>query len=289
MLGARIGHTALTWNVLAEPARLAEAVRDCAALGYAGTETGGRVYDWWERERPGELARLLADAGVTLACLFQPGDWIDPAAAPALLDEGRRLAAAVRGLGGDVLMLVPGGRRAEPPYSLDEFKRMAETMNQVGAAAREAGVATAMHPHWGTAVETRLEIEILLDLLDPRAVGFAPDTGQIAKGGADPLPIVARWADRVRHVHLKDLAPEWAAARRAGAPLRGPEGYAELGQGIIDFRPLLPILERVDYSGWLMAELDEARRPPREAAALSRGYLEQTLGLRPAPAGPDLR
>lgn len=212
---------------------------------------------------------------MTLACLFQFGDWIYPAAAPALLDEGRRLAAAVRGLGGEVLMLVPGGRREEPPYSLDEFKRMAETMNHVGAAAREAGV---------TAAETRLEIEILLDRLDPRCVGFAPDTGQIAKGGADPLPIVDRWADRVRHVHLKDLAPEWAASRRAGAPLRGPEGYAELGQGIIDFRPLLPILERVGYTGWLMAGLDEARRPAREAAALSKDYLERTLGLRPAPA-----
>ena len=67
--------------------------------------------------------------------------------------------------------------------------------------------------------------------------------------------------------------------RQAGVPLRSPEGYVELGQGVIDFRPLLPILDRVDYSGWLMAELDEAKRPAREAARLSRDYLEHTLGL----------
>lgn len=279
MLTVRIGHTALTWNVLQEPARLAEAIRDIATLGFQGTETGGRVYDWWERERPGELRRRLADAGLAMACLFQFGDWTDPAAAPALLTDAQRWAEAVQDLGGNVLMLVPGRRRETPPYSLDEFKQMAETMNRAGQVARAAGAIAAVHPHWGTVVESRLEIELLLDLLDPHLVGFAPDTGQIAKGGGDPLALIERWAGRVRHVHLKDLSPAWAELRQRGVPLRSPEGYAELGQGTIDFRPLRSILERVGYRGWLMAELDEARRPPFEAARLNREYLTGVLGL----------
>jgi inosose dehydratase len=279
MLNVRLGHTALTWDVLAQPDRLSEAIADCADLGFAGTETGGFVYDWWERERPGELKQRLRERGVVMACLFEFGDWIDPAASGELLEQGRRWAAAVKDLGGDVLMLVPGGRRDQPPYGLDDFKRMAETMNNVGILAKEAGAVAAMHPHWGTMAESRLEIEVLLDHLDPALVGFAPDTGQIAKGGADPLPVIHRWADRVRHVHLKDLSPHWDELRQAGVPLRSPEGYVELGQGVIDLRPLLPILERVSYSGWLMAELDEATRPPREAAQFSRDYLVRTLGL----------
>jgi inosose dehydratase len=279
MLKVRIGHTALTWGYFADPAQLADAIRDCADLGYAGTETWGGTYDWWERERPGELRRLLADQGVVMACLFLFGDWIDPAATDALLADGQRWADAVQELGGNILMLVPGERRADPPYGLDDFARMAETMNAVGAAARTAGATAAMHPHWGTMAESRLEIDVLLDRLDPAAVGFAPDTGQIAKGGADAMPTIARWADRVRHVHMKDLAPEWAELRAAGVPLRSPEGYAELGQGVIDHRPLLDILDRVDYDGWLMAELDEARRPARDAAQLSKTYIEGTLGL----------
>ena len=66
----------------------------------------------------------------------------------------------------------------------------------------------------------------------------------------------------------------------ATTTIRSPEGYAELGQGVIDIRPLLPILDRVNYSGWLMAELDEAKRPAREAATLSRDYFANTLGLK---------
>lgn len=279
MLDVRIGHTALTWNYFEEPDRLAEAIRDCAEFGYAGTETWGGTNDWWEREHPGQLRTHLADHGVVMACLFQFGDWIDPSAADALVDDGRRWATAVKELGGEILMLVPGERRDEPPYGLDEFKRMAETMMRVGEAARAAGAVAAMHPHWGTMTESRLEIDVLLDQLDPASVGFAPDTGQIAKGGADPMPVIERWADLIRHVHLKDLSPRWAEMRTAGVPLRSPEGYAELGQGVIDHRPLIEILDRVDYAGWLMAELDEAGRPAREAAQLSRDYIIGPLGL----------
>ncbi len=280
MLNVRIGHTALTWNVQNEPERLAEAIQDCASIGYRGTETGGRIYDWWQKERPGELRSILADNGVTMVCLFHIGDWTDPEMASNLIEAGRRWAEAVQSLGGEILMLVPGRRRESPPYGIDEFKQMAETMNRLGHhVVQDVGITAAMHPHWGTIAESRIEIELLLSQLDPLYVHFAPDTGQIAKGGADPMPIIERWASRVRHVHLKDLSSQWDELRRAGVPLRSPEGYAELGQGVIDFRPLIPILQKVNYHGWLMAELDEAKRPPRDSAGLSKEYLEKTLQL----------
>jgi inosose dehydratase len=275
----KIGHTLLTWDVFRHPENIEQGIRDIAALGFAGTETGGMLYDWWEEHRPGQLKRIVAEVGIPMVTLFQFGDWTDPALEGAALEDARRWSAAIAALGGEMMMLVPGGRRELPPYGLDDFRQMADSMNRVGAVARRAGIAATMHPHWGTAAETRLEIEVLLDRLDPGLVGFAPDTGQIAKGGADPFPVIERWADRVGYVHLKDLSPEWEAMRQAGVPLRSPEGYAELGQGVIDFRALLPILARVDYTGWLMAELDEASRPAREAATLSKQYLEQTLGL----------
>lgn len=289
MLDIQIGHTALTWDYFEDPNQLVEAIRDCADLGYAGTESWGGTYDWWQRERPGELQKALTDHGIVMACLFQFGDWIDPAAADALIEDGKRWATAVKELGGDILMLVPGERRENPPYSLDEFKRMAETMNRVGEVARAAGATAAMHPHWGTMAESHLEIDVLLVHLDPFAVGFAPDTGQIAKGGADPMPVIERWADRIRHVHAKDLSPRWAEMRQTGVPLRSPEGYAELGQGVIDHRPLIEILDRVDYSGWFMAELDEAARPAREAARLSRDYITESLNLQMSIGRPRLQ
>lgn len=244
MLNVRIGHTLLTWDVFANPANIEQGIRDIADLGFAGTETGGGLYDWWEQNRPGDLKRILGDAGIPMVTLFQFGEWTDPGAGPELLESARRWSGAIKDLGGEMLMLVPGRRRDIPPYGLDDFKQMAGTMNRVGEIARSAGIDATMHPHWGTAAETRLEIEVLLDLLDHRLVGFAPDTGQIAKGGADPLPVVDRWADIVRYVHLKDIDPRWDEMRKAGVPLPSAEGYAEIGQGTIDLAPLLPILNR---------------------------------------------
>ena len=280
MLNVRIGHTLLTWDVFAHPENIETGIRDAAELGFAGVETGGQLYDWWEKNRPGQLKSILHDVGIPMVTLFQSGEWTDPEAEGSILENARSWSEAIRGMGGEMLMLVPGRRHEVPPPGLDDFTRMADLMNRVGRVAHDAGIDATMHPHWGTAAETRLEIELLLSLLDPGLVGFAPDTGQIAKGGADPMPVVERWASRVRYVHMKDLSPEWEEMRKAGVPLRSPEGYAEVGQGVIDFRRLLAILDGVDYRGWLMAELDEAKRPAREAAALSKQYVESTLGLK---------
>ena len=53
---------------------------------------------------------------------------------------------------------------------------------------------------------------------------------------------------------MKDISPDWEESRRRGVSLRSPEGYAEMGQGVIDFRRMLPILDRANFRGWLMAE-----------------------------------
>lgn len=276
---AKIGHTLLTWDVFVHPENIEDGIRDVGELGFAGVETGGDLYDWWEQTRPGRLKEILQEAGIPMITLFQFGDWMDPDATGKLCESARRWSDAVQQLGGEMLMLVPGLRRLTPPPGLDDFKVMAATMNHIGEIAHKAGIDATMYPHWGTAAESRLETELLLSLLDPALVGFAPDTGQIAKGGADPMPIIDRWADRVRYVHLKDLSPAWAEMQKAGTPLTSLEGYTEIGQGIIDFRRLLPILERVDFHGWLMAELDETRRPPWESAALAKKYIQDYLHL----------
>jgi len=274
----RIGHTALTWRVLSDPPQLEAALRDCAELGFAGTETGGRIYDWFARERPGEFEKLLDRYGVKMACLFESGRWTEPEQTAELVESGRRWAEALKAMGGEILMVVPGGRRESPPYTREEFQVMADAMNETGRQAQAVGIVAAMHPHWGTVAETQEEIELLLSLLDPSVVGFAPDSGQIAKGGADPVPLFRNYADRIRHVHLKDLSPEWGEMERAGVPLRSPAGYAELGEGLVDFASIFEIIKGIDYTGWLMAELDETKRTARESAEINMRYLKKHLG-----------
>jgi sugar phosphate isomerase/epimerase len=159
---------------------------------------------------------------------------------------------------------------------------MAETMNRAGEVARGAGIDATMHPHWGTAAESRLEIEVLLDLLDPTLVGFAPDTGQIAKGGSDILEVMRTYQPRLTHVHLKD----WGGSYERDADGKeidrtGYVNYEPIGSGVLPMADLLTPLIESDFAGWVNVELDgtpRAPRPPRAAAALSRRYLGGLLG-----------
>jgi inosose dehydratase len=275
-LRARIGHSALVWTY-DDPEQFLHAIRKTGELGFRGTEVWGGVYDMLESRRD-ELRGLLDDSGVTLASLFHHGEWTAPDARDELVETARRWSDAVAGFGGNVLMLVPGHRQREQ-YDAGDFEAMADAMNECGRVARASGVRAAMHPHWGTTIETEEEIDRLLGMLDPEVVGFAPDTGQIAKGGGDPVAVARRHRERIWHVHLKDLAADWPELRGRGISLDSPEGYAELGEGVCDLRGFLDVLEDADFSGWLLAELDLSRYTPDESARINRDFLWRELGL----------
>jgi sugar phosphate isomerase/epimerase len=60
------------------------------------------------------------------------------------------------------------------------------------------------------------------------------DIGWIVRAGADPLPWLQRYKDRVKAVHLKDIAPSGLAADE--------DGWADVGAGTIDWKRLVPAL-----------------------------------------------
>jgi inosose dehydratase len=88
-------------------------------------------------------------------------------------------------------------------------------------------------------------------------VSITLDTGHVAAAGGDPAECVARWGDRVDHVHVKDV--EVAAVERArvnGELFRMALASRPLGAGDVDFDPLFQALDRAGYDGWLVIERD---------------------------------
>jgi inosose dehydratase len=119
--------------------------------------------------------------------------------------------------------------------------------NAIGRRATDAGIAAAFHPNSpaGSVFRVEEDYKILLDGLDGRVVGFAPDAGHIAKGGMDAPEIFRRYRSAIRHVHFKDMAADWT--------------WTPMGQGVIDFPAILADLRAVGYAGWIMIE-DESPR-----------------------------
>lgn len=275
MMTSKIGHTALVWT-FDDVENFKHAIRTCGELGFRGTEIAGNLYDQMASDKAALRASLEA-SDVTLAAMFQFGEWTAPEAATEMRETAKRWSDAIADIGGSILVVVPGHREREH-YTTEDFHVMADTMNKCGEVALAAGITAAVHPHWGTTVETEAEIDLLLSLLDERLVGFAPDSGQIAKGGGDPVAVIKRHIARVRHVHLKDLSSDWPRLRAEGVPLNSPKGYAELGEGTVDLDGFLGVLDDANFSGWLLAELDESRYAPDRSAEINRDFLWKRFG-----------
>jgi inosose dehydratase len=277
----RIGHTGITWGI---PGDVEQAYRETAELGYLGFETFGRTVLEWNAQRGG-FRQLVDRYGIPLAAVYCTGEWIDPSRREQEIAEALAAARALGELGGQTLV-VQAGRRPPGGYGPEQFAALAAALNELGQRVSELGIRVGLHPHTGTAVETRADIDTILALLDPRWVGFAPDTGQIAKGGSDILAVLRTYRDRIVHVHLKDWSGKVAYdADGKEIDATGYVNYTPIGQGILPMPAILDLLLADDFAGWINVELDgtpRAPRPPREAAALSRRYLGEILGDRVA-------
>ena len=273
----RVGHTGITWGI---PGDVEQAYRDTAELGYLGFETFAQTILSWN-EKPGGYQALVERYGIPTGAAYCHKTWIDPNTAADELAAARREADALQAVGGQTLVL-QAGRRLVGGYSSDQFRTLATALNDIGRYCRELGMATGLHPHTGTAVETRAEIDTMLDLLHPDCVGFAPDTGQIAKGGSDILEVMRTYRQRITHVHLKDWNGRYDKdAEGKEIDTSGYVNYEPIGSGILPMPAVLDLLVEDNFDGWVNVELDGARhapRPPREAAAMSRQYLGRLLG-----------
>ena len=279
MYQPKIGYTTVTWAVAGGTDWLEQGIIDISDLGFRAFETFAHTAMEYD-DPPGRFAALLRERSLQVVCLDKTqSHYEDPAQTADILadhDESTRFLTA---LGGDILMTVPRGvGDNEPRWSLEDFKVAASTLNEIGRRALDLGATMALHPHWGTYVQSPEEIDLIMELTDPRYVYFAPDSGQIAKGDGDPVAIARKYADRIAHVHLKDVAKEWPKLREMGVELAMPGGYAALGLGTVDLKGFVDVLAGSDYGGWIMGELDQDD-DPKASADIGKRYIIDELGF----------
>jgi len=271
----RLGYHSITWGGVVGDATgvtsvkdlyyrangsMSQALTDIAAAGYEGTEMfDGNVAAY--AHEPDQLRELLAAAGLELVSVYTGANFIY---ADILADEMYRVerAAELAATFGAARLVVGGGARRATGTLDQDYDRLSEALDRVTDIAQAHGLQAGYHPHLSTIVESPTELERLL----PRTrIGFCPDTAHLAAGGGDPAELIRRYADRINHVHLKDLTTD-------------PLEFLPLGAGVLDFPEILRAVQESGYDSWLMVELDAYAGEPREAAETSRAYLDKLLG-----------
>jgi inosose dehydratase len=79
-------------------------------------------------------------------------------------------------------------------------------LNEQAMAMVDLGLGTGLHQHTGTCIESRGEVYDVMESANTKYLTFAPDVGQLQKGGADAAKVVKDFLPLVTHMHLKDYS-----------------------------------------------------------------------------------
>jgi inosose dehydratase len=247
-------------------------LREAAAIGLTAMEAGPEGF---LPEDPAEVSRVLARHDLGLVGGFVPAVLHDPQARQEGLDLVERRAQFFAAAGADTLVLAA----ITPSWSFEEtaeldgaaWKELFENLSRVEDICDRHDLKAVMHSHFGTVIETD---EQLWRFLEGSDMGLCLDTGHLVIGGSDPIEVAEKAADRVKHVHLKDVDQE--VAKLLGKREIGfkeacqREAFRPLGDGDVDVARLLELLDRSGYGGWYVLEQDivvEAEPPEGEGPA----------------------
>src|SRR5258708_7731168 len=90
----------------------------------------------------------------------------------------------------------------------DDYKAMADLCNQLGAAAKHAGLQFAYHNHNSEFKDVgngKLGYDVFLETTDAELVKLELDCGWMIAAGQDPIKYFERYPNRYRMVHVKDF------------------------------------------------------------------------------------
>jgi len=262
----RIGCTALVWNsVPRSPENLEPAVRDMSELGYKGFETFGEVIEDWDKR--GALDKLIAQYRIPLISAYSTLDVINPAARKDEIARIVRWGGILKKYNASFMVIAVGGANRKGYDFAAHRTNIVASLNEYGKAMADIGLGSGLHQHTGTPIETRDEVYAVMEAVDTRVFKFAPDVGQLQKGGADAAQVVKDFASITVHMHLKDF-------------VNGPHmgGYSPLGIGMVDLKSILETMEQANPKANIMHELDGSRNMPytaRQTAEISKWYLQK--------------
>ena len=206
----------------------------------------------------------------------------------AFMKEMGGTKIVVAELGGAVHQQVPpvDPLTNRPDFTDDQWAKLLKGLNDLGAKATAEGMQLVYHPHIGTGVENLADIDRLMEGTTAD-VKLLLDTGHLYYAGVDPLAVTQKYADRIEHVHLKNIRQSVLDESKATG--RGFLDSIRAGiftvpgdtKGAIDFKPILQELATAKYEGWLMveAEQDPKNTNPLKDALTARCYLQRVAGL----------
>ena len=263
--------------------------------GYTGTELG--PYGFFPTD-PAVLKPQLDKRKLKLLGSFVPVVLSDPASAGIAVEHIRKVGDLLATLKAPFLVLADAqsdvrnrlsGRvpkDGSAGLSPAQWKNVAHVVEEAAKVSKEFGLDLVFHPHVATYVETPEECERFFDATSHTGIGLCLDTGHCEYGGGDTVTEAAKFASVLRFLHIKDVDQKILEESRR-KKLTFEEAIEDkvftiIGEGSVDFPGLFRLLDKNNYSGWMVIEQDvkfgATVVPPAESVAASLRYLNGVVG-----------
>ncbi len=181
-----------------------------------------------------EVKEILSKNGMTAPSMHTDLDTLE--------HNMDQLAEAAHMLGATYVVLpaIPEEKRK----TLDDYKKMAEDFNSIGAAAKKGGIRFAYHNHgYGLKeMDGKIPLNLILENTDPSLVYFEMDLYWTTAGGADPIAYLTNYPHRYRLMHVKDMAKNVRFSGDGGDSKQWIELFPYMttaGSGVLDLKNIL--------------------------------------------------
>ena len=251
----KIGYQTLTWANYYKDYSVEEPIHQIKEAGFEGIEFIEPI------EKLGKadfLQSILSEIGlkpVSLSCglNMDPNDTSD-------IEETKSRVDFAGKLGIENMMLCGGWLADGIKKEENSYKILGDKLNMCCEYASGLNMNIAFHPHKNTIVETREDIERLLEFTDKTKL--CVDIAHLAACGSNPAEVIKRFGKIITYIHLKDWDVEL-------------DDFVELGKGEVDITKCLSVLKEIGYKGWAVVELDHTKKTPKESARINADYLRK--------------
>lgn len=219
-------------------------VRAVAKMGYQCVEFFSPYFQWTAEEAKG-VRKLLDELGIR--CYSTHND------AKAFTAENLPRAIELNQIIGSKYIVMASAARVA---SLDGWKTVAETLNQVAAKLKPLGMGAGFHNHLTEfkPLEGKRPMEVLAANTG-KDVMLQLDIGTCVESGSDPVAWINQNPGRIRSMHCK----EWSAKPGVGYK-------ALIGEGDVPWEKVFEAAESAGGIEYYLIEQEGSQYPPLETA-----------------------
>ncbi|UFH32105.1 sugar phosphate isomerase/epimerase [Chryseobacterium sp. C-71] len=151
----------------------------------------------------------------------------------------------------------------EAERTLETYRKLPEVLENAGEISTQNGIQLAYHNHdfeFLKMDDQKNFYDFILENTSPDLVKMELDLYWITKAGFDPLAYFEKHPGRFPLWHVKDMQRE-------------TKNFAEIGNGIIDFKRVFEAREKAGLKYWFV-EQDSSERDIFDSISMSKKYIE---------------